>query len=141
LARPRDGHADRVLWDLLGRLGDAPLRRRLFDPFTPVSTLSRGERQRLLLSLALSRARADPCCTLLLDEPTSAQDGPRTHALLDCVRDLLPAKFTGSGALVLTSHDPEPIDALLGDRGAQAVADHVLWIENRRARSLTIRRD
>jgi len=138
LARPRDGHADRVLWDLLGRLGDAPLRRRLFDPFTPVSALSRGERQRLLLSLALSRARADPACTLLLDEPTSAQDGPRTHALLDCVRELLPAQFSGTGAVVLTSHDPEPIDALLGDRAADAVADHVLWIEERKARALSV---
>ena len=138
LARPRDAHADRVLWDLLGRLGDAPLRRRLFDPFTSVSTLSRGERQRLLLSLALSRARADPGCTLLLDEPTSAQDAPRTHALLDCVRELLPAQFTGTGAVVLTSHDPEPIDGLLGDRGGDAIADHVLWIEERKAQALSV---
>ena len=141
IARSAPIRTDRVLWDLLGRLGDDPVRRRLFDPFTSVSTLSRGERQRLLLALALSRARADPGCTLLLDEPTSAQDGARTAALLDCVRDLLPAKFTGSGALVLTSHDPEPIDALLGDRGAQAIDDHVLWIEDRRARSLSVRRD
>jgi ABC-type cobalamin/Fe3+-siderophores transport system ATPase subunit len=141
IARAAPVRTDRVLWDLLGRLGDDPVRRRLFDPFTSVATLSRGERQRLLLALALSRARADPGCTLLLDEPTSAQDGARTSALLECVRDLLPAKFSGSGGLVLTSHDPEPIDALLGDRGAQAVADHVLWIENGRARSLTVRRD
>ena len=91
----RSGHAraDRVLWDLLGRLGDGPVRRRLFDPFTSVADLSRGERQRLLLSLAFSRARADPGCTLLLDEPTSAQDVPRTHALLDSLRELLPPQF------------------------------------------------
>ncbi len=131
---------DRVVWDLLGRLGDDPVRRRLFDPFTPVSRLSRGERQRLLLALALSRARADPGCTLLLDEPTSAQDSGRTGALLDCVRDLLPARFTGSGAVALTSHDPEPIDALLGDRGAQDVADHVLWLENRHSVATSVRR-
>src|SRR5207253_1042492 len=111
MARSAPLPTDRVVWDLLGRLGDDPVRRRLFDPFTPVSRLSRGERQRLLLALALSRARADPGCTLLLDEPTSAQDTWRTGALLECVRDLLPARFTGSGAVVLTSHDPEPIDA------------------------------
>lgn len=130
--------SDRLLWDLLGRLGDAPVRRRLFDPYTPVSALSRGERQRLLLVLALARARLDPGCTLLLDEPTSAQDRSRTHALLDCLRDLLPPQFAGSGAVVITSHDPEPIDALLGDRAAQAVSDHVLWIEDRKARSFPV---
>ncbi len=138
LARGRNGRADRVLWDLLGRLGDAPLRRRLLDPFTPVATLSRGERQRLLLCAALARSRAEAGCTLLLDEPTSAQDLPRTHALLECLRDLLPAGFSGTGAVVITSHDPEPIDALLGDRAGEAVADHVLWIEERTARALSV---
>ena len=121
--------ADRVLWDLLGRFSDGPMRRRLFDPFTAVSTLSRGERQRLLLALAFSRARGEPDCTLLLDEPTSAQDGPRTQAVLDSLRELLPQQFTGAGAVVLTSHDPEPIEALLGGRADHAGADHVLWIE------------
>jgi ABC-type cobalamin/Fe3+-siderophores transport system ATPase subunit len=139
----RSGHAraDRVLWDLLGRLGDGPVRRRLFDPFTSVADLSRGERQRLLLSLAFSRARADPGCTLFLDEPTSAQDVPRTHALLDSLRELLPAQFTGTGAVVLTSHDPEPIEALLGDRAGQAIADHVLWIGDGKAHALSVRAD
>jgi ABC-type cobalamin/Fe3+-siderophores transport system ATPase subunit len=141
LARGGSGRADRVLWDLLGRLGDGPLRRRLLDPFTPVATLSRGERQRLLLSAALARARAESGCTLLLDEPTSAQDLPRTHALLDCMRDLLPARFSGTGAVVITSHDPEPIDALLGDRAGDAVADHVLWIEERTACALSVAAD
>ncbi|MGZ6124086.1 MAG: ATP-binding cassette domain-containing protein, partial [Myxococcales bacterium] len=141
VARAGPGRGDRVLWDLLGRLGDGPVRRRLFDPYTPVSALSRGHRQRLLLALALVRARADPACTLLLDEPTSAQDGPRTHALLDCLRDLLPPQPAGSGAVVLTSHDPEPIDALLGDRAPQAVADHVLWIDEQRARSFSVGRE
>jgi ABC-type nitrate/sulfonate/bicarbonate transport system ATPase subunit len=140
MARSAPLPTDRVVWDLLGRLGDDPVRRRLFDPFTRVARLSRGERQRLLLALALSRARADPGSTLLLDEPTSAQDTGRTSALLDCVRDLLPERFTGSGAVVLTSHDPEPIDDLLGDRGGQAIADHVLWLENRRAVASSVRR-
>ena len=138
LARTGASRGDRILWDLLGRLGDEPVRRRLFDPYTPVSALSRGERQRLLLALALVRARADPGCTLLLDEPTSAQDRARTHALLDCLRDLLPPQLAGNGAVVVTSHDPEPLDALLGDRTARDVSDHVLWIDERKARSFSV---
>jgi len=134
-ARPR---GERILWDLLGRVDDDRIRRRLFDPFTPVSAFSRGERQRLLLCLALTRARGDGGCTLLLDEPTSAQDSARTHALLDCVRDLLPAQFAGSGSLVFTSHDPESIEALLGDRASQAVTDHVLWLEELRAHAFSV---
>ena len=134
-AHPR---GERVLWDLLGRVDDDRIRRRLFDPFTPVSAYSRGERQRLLLCLALTRVRGDPGCTLLLDEPTSAQDAARTHALLDCVRDLLPAQFAGSGSLVFTSHDPESIEALLGDRAPQAVTDHVLWLEELRAHAFSV---
>jgi ABC-type cobalamin/Fe3+-siderophores transport system ATPase subunit len=141
LARSGAFLGERVLWDVLGRLGDDPVRRRLFDPFTPVSALSRGERQRLLLALALARARSDPGCTLLLDEPTSAQDRPRTHALLDCLRELLPPQLAGTGAVVLTSHDPEPIEALLGDRAARSVSDHVLWIDEQKARSFPVGRE
>ena len=140
VARLASARTARVLWDFLGRLDDGPVRRRLLDPFTPVSTLSRGERQRLLLALALARARADPHCTLLLDEPTSAQDGPRTQALLECLRELLPPQSAGTGAVVLTSHDPEPIDALLGERAGHALCGHVLWIEERRAHSLAFGR-
>jgi len=136
----RDAHprGERVLWDLLGRVDDDRIRRRLFDPFTPVSAFSRGERQRLVLCLALTRTRGDAGCTLLLDEPTSAQDAARTHALLDCVRDLLPAHFAGSGSLVFTSHDPESIEALLGDRAPQSVTDHVLWLEELRAHAFSV---
>jgi ABC-type multidrug transport system ATPase subunit len=140
VSRPARG-GERVLWDVLGRLGDAPVQRRLLDPFTPVSTLSRGERQRLLVAAALSRARSDPGCTLILDEPTAAQDVPRTHALLGCLRELLTAPSSGTGAVVVTAHDPEPIDALLGDRGAEGISDHVVWIDGRRASSLSMRRD
>ncbi|MFL5396901.1 MAG: ATP-binding cassette domain-containing protein [Myxococcales bacterium] len=130
---------DRVLWDLLGRLGDGRLRRSLFDPFTPVSSLSRGERQRLVVCLAMTRARRDPDCTLLFDEPTSAQDASRTRALLDCVRELLPAGFGGASSLVLAAHDPESLDALLGDRAGEAIPDHVLWLEDGRAHEFTVR--
>src|SRR5262249_59328149 len=110
LARGAKPRGDRLLWDLLGRLDDQRLRRRLADPFTPVATFSRGERQRLALCLAPSRALADPRCTLLLDEPTSAQDAARTHALLDCLRELVESP-TARAPLVVACHDPEPLDA------------------------------
>ena len=121
-----------ALSDLLGRLEDPRMQRRLFDPFTPVSSFSRGERQRLMLALALARARNDPDCALLLDEPTSAQDAKRSQALLRCVRELLDTE--SDGALVITSHDAE----LLGDSGPRA-DDHILWIEAGRAISVSER--
>ncbi|MCA1826629.1 MAG: hypothetical protein LC689_06775 [Myxococcales bacterium] len=115
-----------ALSDLLGRLEDPRMQRRLSDPFTPVSTFSRGERQRLMLALALARARTDRGCTLLLDEPTSAQDAKRAQALLACVRELLDTESDGS--LVITSHDAE----VLGDNGPRP-DDHLLWLEAGRA--------
>jgi energy-coupling factor transporter ATP-binding protein EcfA2 len=127
-----------VLWDLLGRLDDARLRRGLFDPFTSASSFSRGERQRLAICLALTRVRRNPDCTLLFDEPTSAQDGNRTSALVDCIRELLPPQFAGEGSLVLAAHDPESLDALLGDRATRSVTDHVLWLEDGRAHEFTV---
>ena len=137
VARRGGPRGDRVLWDLLGRLGDDRSRRRLSDPFTHLSAFSRGERQRLLVCLALARLRADPGATLLLDEPTSAQDPQRTRAMLACVRELLPPQSTGPGTLVLSSHDPETLGAvLLG--GAKAAADHVLWLEDREAHAFTV---
>ncbi len=134
LARRRRPRGDRLVWDLLGRLDDQRMRRRFFDPFTPVAAFSRGERQRLALCLALSRALADPGLPLLLDEPTSAQDAARTHALLDCVRGLLSAPLA-RGSLVVACHDPEPLDALLGDRAL----DQVVWLENRQAHAFSVR--
>src|SRR4051812_17177392 len=139
LASTVSARGDRVLWDLLGRLGDGRLRRSLFDPFTPVSSLSRGERQRLVVCVAMPRARRDPDCTLLFDEPTSAQDASRTRALLDCVRELLPSGSGGASSLVLAAHDPESLDALLGDRAGEAIPDHVLWLEDGRAHEFTVR--
>jgi len=138
LAARASPRGDRVLWDLLGRLDDGRLQRSLFDPFTPVSSLSRGERQRLVVSLALAKARRDPDCTLLFDEPTSGQDANRTRAMLDCVRELLPAQFAGASSLVLAAHDPESLDSLLGDRAGDAVPDHVLWLEDGRAHEFTV---
>jgi energy-coupling factor transporter ATP-binding protein EcfA2 len=104
-----------------------------------VSSLSRGERQRLVVCLALAKARRDPECTLLFDEPTSGQDANRTRAMLDCVRELLPTEFAGASSLVLAAHDPESLDALLGDRAGVAVPDHVLWLEDGRAHEFTVR--
>jgi ABC-type multidrug transport system ATPase subunit len=121
-----------ALSDLLGRLEDPRMQRRLLDPFTPVSAFSRGERQRLMLALALARARTDPGCTLLLDEPTSAQDARRSQALVQCVRELLDKQ--SDGAVVITSHDAE----LLGDQGPRA-DDHILWLEAGRAVSVSER--
>jgi len=115
-----------ALSDLLGRLEDPRMQRRLFDPFTPVSSFSRGERQRLMLALALAKARGG--CSLLLDEPTSAQDARRAQALLACVRELLDKE--SDGVLVITSHDAE----LLGESGPRP-ADHVLWLEGGRAQT------
>ncbi|HET9751898.1 MAG TPA: hypothetical protein VFP52_03005 [Myxococcales bacterium] len=135
MARPQEA---RAVWDLLGRVDDDRIRSRLLDPFTSVSAFSRGERQRLLFCLALARVRCDADCTLLLDEPTSAQDPARTHALLDCLRELLPPQFAGAGSVVLTSHDPEAVDALLGDRAPEAVTDHVLWLEGGRAHEFAV---
>jgi ABC-type lipoprotein export system ATPase subunit len=50
----------------------------------------------------------------------------------------LPAQFAGSGSLVFTSHDPESIEALLGDRAPQSVTDHVLWLEELRAHAFSV---
>ena len=134
LARGGNDRGDGVLRDLLGRLDDHRIRRRLDDPFTSVAAFSRGERQRLLLCLALSRSRSDLDRTLLLDEPTSAQDGPRAAALLDCLREHL--RLEGSGSIVITSHDPETVDGLLGDRAP--ARDHVLWLQDRAPSSFSV---
>jgi ATP-binding cassette subfamily F protein uup len=67
----------------------------------PVSTLSGGERNRLLLA----RALAKPANMLVLDEPTNDLD----METLDLLEDLL-ADYDGT--LVLVSHDRDFIDRL-----------------------------
>ncbi len=69
----------------------------------PVSTLSGGERARLLLA----RALATPANLLVLDEPTNDLD----METLDMLEDLL-AGFQGT--LILVSHDRDFIDRLAG---------------------------
>jgi ABC transport system ATP-binding/permease protein len=82
----------------------------------PVSTLSGGERARLLLA----RALATPANLLVLDEPTNDLD----METLDLLEDLL-AAFEGT--LVLVSHDRDFIDRLAGStiglNGAGAVVE------------------
>ena len=67
----------------------------------PVSTLSGGERNRLLLA----RALAKPANLLVLDEPTNDLD----METLDLLEDLL-ADYDGT--LILVSHDRDFIDRL-----------------------------
>jgi ATP-binding cassette subfamily F protein uup len=67
----------------------------------PVSTLSGGERNRLLLA----RAMAQPANLLVLDEPTNDLD----MDTLDLLEDLL-ADYDGT--LILVSHDRDFIDRL-----------------------------
>jgi ABC transport system ATP-binding/permease protein len=67
----------------------------------PVSTLSGGERNRLLLS----RALAQPANLLVLDEPTNDLDMDTLELLEDVLSDY-------DGALLLVSHDRDFIDRL-----------------------------
>ncbi len=75
----------------------------LFDPAQlrqPVGALSGGERNRLLLSIALAR----PCDLLVLDEPTNDLD----MQTLDLLEDML-ANYEGT--LLLVSHDRAFLDS------------------------------
>ena len=92
LVRGRSVHVAAYARDFLFR--DGQLRQ-------PVSTLSGGERNRLLLA----RALAKPANLLVLDEPTNDLD----METLDLLEDLL-ADYDGT--LLLVSHDRDFIDRL-----------------------------
>jgi ATP-binding cassette subfamily F protein uup len=92
IVRGRPKHVAAYAKDFLFR--DAQLRQ-------PVSTLSGGERNRLLLALAFAKAAN----LLVLDEPTNDLD----MDTLDLLEDLL-ADY--DGALILVSHDRDFIDKL-----------------------------
>ena len=87
-------HADRKVTPLLVRLG---LGDRLHHR---VEQLSMGERQRVVIALALS---TDPQL-VLADEPTGSLDTENTRNVLSLLRDLCRERDV---ALLLATHDPE----------------------------------
>ena len=92
MVRGRPKHVAAYAKDFLFR--DSQLRQ-------PVRTLSCGERNRLLLALAL----ATPANVLVLDEPTNDLDMDTLDLLEDMLADY-------EGTLVLVSHDRDFIDRL-----------------------------
>ena len=118
LDQSREGlRSDMTLWDALTPGGGDSIIVRGFSKhvaayakdflFTeaqlrqPISTLSGGERNRLLLALALAK----PANMLVLDEPTNDLD----MDTLDKLEELLE---TYDGTLILVSHDRDFVDRL-----------------------------
>lgn len=110
--------AHRKIRPLMVELG---LGERLYHR---IGDLSMGERQRVLIALALS---LDPKL-VLADEPTASLDTERSHAVLSILRDFCHRRGT---ALLLVTHDPEAAayadrthelrDGRLGERRARRV--------------------
>jgi ATP-binding cassette subfamily F protein uup len=109
-------------------------KRFLFDNEQlemPVSSLSGGERARVLIARLMLR----PADLLLLDEPTNDLDIPTLELLEENLMDF-------AGALVLVTHDRYMLDrvsttvlGLDGEGGAQVYADYSQWEQDRQSRA------
>ncbi|WP_264048668.1 ABC-F family ATP-binding cassette domain-containing protein [Methylobacterium flocculans] len=100
------GSGDSVIVGGVSRHVVGYLKDFLFAPEqarTPVSVLSGGERNRLLIA----RALAQPANLLVLDEPTNDLD----LETLDLLQEML-ADY--SGTLILVSHDRDFLDRVVG---------------------------
>ena len=100
------GSGDSVMVGGVSRHVIGYLKDFLFAPEqarTPVSVLSGGERNRLLIA----RALAQPANLLVLDEPTNDLD----LETLDLLQEML-ADY--SGTLILVSHDRDFLDRVVG---------------------------
>jgi ATP-binding cassette subfamily F protein uup len=111
------------------------LRDFLFPPerlHAPVSMLSGGERNRLLLARLFAR----PSNLLVMDEPTNDLDTDT----LDLLEELV-AEYTGT--LLLVSHDRSFLDHVVtstlvfegGDRVNEYVGGYSDWVRQRRSRA------
>src|ERR1019366_6397519 len=125
-----DGHARHV---------SSYLRDFLFPPerlHAPVSMLSGGERNRLLLA----RLFAKPSNLLVMDEPTNALDAETLDLLEEMVAEY-------AGTLLLVSHDPAFLDNVVTStlvfEGAGVVNEYVGgytdWLRQRRESAVAAR--
>lgn len=92
LSEPR--HAERRVKPLLSRLGLGDRLKQRCD------TLSLGERQRLMIALALSTSPE----LVLADEPTGSLDSVRSAEVLQLLSEVCRER---SVAMLLATHDPE----------------------------------
>lgn len=83
----------RIVQEVLGKVGIS----HLYDAYPP--TLRRGEKQRVAIASALAMESR----ILILDEPTSGQDGKETKELLALLRQLNAEGLT----ILLITHDME----------------------------------
>ncbi|MGA2779259.1 MAG: ATP-binding cassette domain-containing protein [Steroidobacteraceae bacterium] len=127
------GSGDSVMIDGRARHVSGYLRDFLFPPerlLAPVSMLSGGERNRLLLA----RLFAKPSNLLIMDEPTNDLD----VETLDLLEELV-ANYEGT--LLLVSHDREFLDNVVtstlvfegGGRVNEYVGGYTDWLRQRRA--------
>ena len=134
VCRQRDGGGgDTVIIDGQPRHVSGYLRDFLFPPErlnAPVSMLSGGERNRLLLA----RLFAKPSNLLIMDEPTNDLDAETLELLEELVADY-------AGTLLLVSHDREFLDNVVtstlvfedGGRINEYVGGYSDWLRQRKS--------